>query len=250
VNRVDPGPAGVLGDGDDRAYTLFDIPTGTGSQRIFTNPTDPAFDSDYQTIELAVNRRFRNGWMLLTSFGYSWLDQFHNQTSTTSVLSAAGNEKTAINGANGFPWNVNMRPFDRETSTIWNYKLIGRYTMPWEIGFSGSYKLQSGRNYGRAVSFSLPNLGNQTVRVEPVDANRAPNVHIVDLRFDKSVTLPRGFGRIVGMVDVFNLFNLGTPIVFRTLTQNAPAGQQFGNYQEVLAILDPRTVRFGIRYEF
>jgi hypothetical protein len=250
VNRVDPGPSGVIGDGDDRAYTLFDIPTGTGSQRVFTNPSDPAYDSDYQTIELAVNRRFRNGWMLLTSFGYSWLDQFHNQTSTTSVLAAAGNEKTLTSGANGFPWNVNLRQFGRETSTIWNYKLIGRYTMPWEIGLSGSYKLQSGRNYGRAVSFSLPNLGNQTVRVEPVDTNRAPNVHIVDLRFDKSVTLPKGFGRIVGMVDVFNLFNLGTPIVFRTLTQTAPAGQQFGNYQEVLAILDPRTVRFGIRYEF
>jgi hypothetical protein len=166
------------------------------------------------------------------------------------VLSAAGNDKTTTAGATGFPWNVNFRRFGRETSTIWNYKLIGRYTMPWEIGLSGSYKLQSGRNYGRAVSFSLPNLGNQTVRVEPVDTNRAPNVHIVDLRFDKSVTLPRGFGRIVGMVDVFNLFNLGTPIVFRTLTQTAPAGQQFGNYQEVLAILDPRTVRFGIRYEF
>jgi hypothetical protein len=250
LTRVDPGPSGVIGDGDDQAYTLYDIPTGTGSQRVFTNPDDPAYDSDYQTIEFAVNRRFRNGWMLLTSVGYSWLDQFHQQTSTTSVLSAAGNDKTTTAGATGFPWNVNFRRFGRETSTIWNYKLIGRYTMPWEIGLSGSYKLQSGRNYGRAVSFSLPNLGNQTVRVEPVDTNRAPNVHIVDLRFDKSVTLPRGFGRIVGMVDVFNLFNLGTPIVFRTLTQTAPAGQQFGNYQEVLAILDPRTVRFGIRYEF
>ena len=96
--------------------------------------------------------------------------------------------------------------------------------MPWQIGLSGSYKLQSGRNWGRAVSFSLPNLGNQTVRVEPVDANRAPNVHIVDLRFDKSFTLPRSFGRIVGMVDVFNLFNPGTPIVFRTQTQTAAGG--------------------------
>ncbi|HEX2341188.1 MAG TPA: carboxypeptidase regulatory-like domain-containing protein [Vicinamibacterales bacterium] len=250
VTRLDPGPEGIIGDGNDQNITLKDIPAGTGTQRVFTNPDDPRYDSNYQTVEFAVNRRFRNGWMLLTSFEYSWLDQFHNQTSTTSVLSAAGNDKTGTAGANGYPWNDNFGLFGRETSTIWNYKLIGRYTLPWEIGTSGSYKLQSGRNWGRAVSFSLPNLGNQTVRVEPVDANRAPNVHIVDLRFDKSIRLPGKAGRLVGMVDVFNLFNLGTPIVFRTLTQTAPAGQPFGNFQEVLALLDPRIVRFGIRYEF
>jgi Carboxypeptidase regulatory-like domain len=250
VNRVDPGPEGITGDGNDQTITLSDIPAGTGTQRVFTNPDDPAYDSNYHTVELAVNRRFRSGWMLLTSFEYSWLDQFHNQTSTTSVLSAAGNDKTGTAGANGYPWNNNFGIFGRETSTIWNYKVIGRYTLPWEIGLGGSYKLQSGRNWGRAVNFSLPNLGSQTVRVEPVTANRAPNVHIVDLRFDKGIRLPRNFGRIVGMVDVFNLFNLGTPIVFRTLTQTAPAGQPFGNFQEVIAILDPRAVRFGIRYEF
>ena len=163
------------------------------------------------------------------------------------MLSAAGNEKTT---STTFPWNANFNLFGRETSTIWNYKLIGRYTLPWQIGVSGSYKLQSGRNWGRAVSFSLPNLGNQTVRVEPIDTNRAPNVHIVDLRFDKSVKLPRQFGRFTAMVDVFNLFNLGTPIVFRTLTGNRSGTAPHGNFQEVLALLDPRIVRFGIRYEF
>ena len=41
VNRVDPGPAGVLGDGDDRAYTLFDIPTGTGRSASSPIPAIP-----------------------------------------------------------------------------------------------------------------------------------------------------------------------------------------------------------------
>jgi hypothetical protein len=160
------------------------------------------------------------------------------------VLSAAGNGKD-------FSWNENLRRFGRETSTIWNYKLIGRYTLPFDVGVSGSYKLQSGRNWGRAVNFSLPNLGSQSVRVEPVTANRAPNVHIVDLRFDKSFRFPGTYGgRLTAMVDVFNLLNLGTPIVFRTLTGNAAAGEPFGNFKEVLALLDPRIVRFGIRYEF
>jgi hypothetical protein len=243
VNVTDRGPDGILGDGDDRTITLLDVPAGTPQQRVYTNPDDPQYNSDYHTVEFAVNRRFRGGWMLLTSFEYSWLNQFHDNTSTTSVLAAAGNGKT-------YSWNDNLIFFGKETSTLWNYKLIGRYTLPYDIGLSGSYKLQSGRNWGRAVSFSLAGLGNQSVRVEPVDTNRAPNVHIVDLRFDKGFQLPGRFGRIVGMVDVFNLFNLDTVIVFRTLTQNAPANQPFGNFKEVLALLDPRIVRFGIRYEF
>ena len=244
VEVTDRGPDGILNSGDEQKLVLYDVPPGTPSERVFTNPRDPRYDSDYHNIELALNRRFRDGWMVMTSFAYSWLTQFHSNTSTTSVLSAAGNGKD-------FSWNENLRRFGRETSTIYSYKLVGRYTLPWEIGVSGSYKLQSGRNWGRAVNFSLPVLGSQTVRVEPVTANRAPNVHIVDVRLDKSFRIPpQSGGRLTLIVDVFNVLNLGTPIVFRTLTGNAAPGEPFGNFKEVLALLDPRIVRFGIRYEF
>ncbi len=47
------------------------------------------------------------------------------------------------------------------------------------------------------------------------------------------------------MVDVFNLLNAGTPIVFRTQSGNVVAGEPFGNFKEILALLDPRIVRFG-----
>jgi hypothetical protein len=243
VRLIDRGPDGILGNADDREVTLYDVPRGTPSRRIFTNPQDPRYDSDYHTVEVALNRRFRDRWMLLTSFEHSWLNQFHGNTSTTSVLGAAGNTKA-------YSWNRNLR-YGRETSTIWNYKLIGRYVLPYDVGVSGSYKLQSGRQWGRAVNFSLPVLGSQTVRVEPVTANRAPNVHIVDVRFDKSFRIPGTYGgRLTAMVDIFNLFNANPPIVFRTLTGNAAPGQPFGNFQEVIALLDPRIVRFGVRYEF
>jgi hypothetical protein len=92
-------------------------------------------------------------------------------------------------------------------------------------------------------------LGSQTVRVEPITANRAPNVHIVDLRFDKTVRFGR-VGRIVATLDVFNLLNANPPITFRTLTGNVVAGEPYGNFKEVTALLDPRIVRFGFRYEF
>ena len=53
-----------------------------------------------------------------------------------------------------------------------------------DIGVSGSYKLQSGSQWGRPVNFALNPagfvLGSQTVRVEPITANRAPNIDIMD----------------------------------------------------------------------
>ena len=114
--------------------------------------------------------------------------------------------------------------------------------LPYDFGLSGSYKLQSGRQWGRTISASLPNAGNQTVRVEPADFNRAPNVGIFDIRADKSFTLPGKAGRLTAIVDVFNLTNSSTVTNFRITTGTT--------FQEILAILDPRIVRFGVRYEF
>jgi hypothetical protein len=78
--------------------------------------------------------------------------------------------------------------------------------------------------------------------MEEVTANRAPTVSILDFRADKSFTFGR-FGRLTGMVDVFNTLNNGTVVNFATTTG-------LTSYQRVLGILDPRIVRFGVRYDF
>ncbi len=78
--------------------------------------------------------------------------------------------------------------------------------------------------------------------MEPVTANRAPNVSA----FSTSGSTRRfrfgRFGRLTGMVDVFNLFNRGTVTNFpHDDGCDVPGGDR---------ILDPRIVRFGVRYDF
>ncbi|HSL23452.1 MAG TPA: TonB-dependent receptor [Vicinamibacterales bacterium] len=233
LTRTDSGPDGVTGTGDDRQINLVDRPAGVLSDRVWTNPGELA-DSEYHTVEFTANRRFRGRWMALATFSHTWLKELHGVTSTTSVLSAGG-----IGGT--YNWRPNQQIFGRETSTVYNAKILGRYVMPFDIGVSGSWKLQSGRNWGRTQSFNLPNAGSETVRVEPIDAHRFPNVSIFDMRFDKSFRFG-SYGKLTGMVDVFNLFNNGT-VVNARITGGA-------RYQEIIALLDPRIVRFGIRYEF
>jgi hypothetical protein len=228
---TDPGPDNVLGTGDEQTLTLYDRPPGIGQDRVFTNPDD--YNSDYNTLEVALNRRFSGRWMALTSFGYTWLKQYNGVTSTSSALDSIGIGKA-------FLWQPNQHRYGRENSTLWNYKVIARYVMPWDIGVSGSYKLQSGRNWGRTISVNLPNAGNETVRVEPVEAQRAPNVGILDFRVDKSFNI-RNAGRLTAMLDVFNATNADTVTNFNITT---------AALNRIIALLDPRIVRFGVRFDF
>jgi hypothetical protein len=215
---VDPGPDNnPTTSADNQTISTFDRPASAGSDRVYTNPENN--NDDFHTVEVALNRRFSGRWMLLTSFGYTWRYQ----------------------------GTANYRPFDRlfldengqEQTTLYNYKLIGRYTLPWDIGLSGSWKLQSGAQWGRTVSVRFPGDGTRTVRVEPSNANRAPSVSIIDFRFDKSFRIKNT--RLTAMVDIFNTANYGTVTGFRQTTVN---------YQEVTGILDPRVVRFGVKFNF
>jgi hypothetical protein len=188
--------------------------------------------------------------MLLTSFGYTWLNQQHQNTSPTGATAVAGNTRTGTDTYTYRPAQNMFGENGHETSTQYNFKLSGRYLMPWDIGTSGSWRLQSGYNYGRTLSVNFPGDGAQNVRVEPVTANRSPNVSIVDVRFDKSFRFGR-FGKLTGMVDVFNVLNSGVVTNFRTTTATAVVnGQRISTYREVIAILDPRIVRFGVRFDF
>ena len=223
----DPGADRVVGTSDDQRFQTQALAAGTGTDRVYTNNDDA--NADFHTMEFAVNRRFSGKWMMLSSFGYTWSTMNHSQTAGRSFT---------------------YRPFDqmwgdggRETSTLWNYKIIGRYVMPWEIGFSGSWKVQSGFNYARTISVAMPVEGNRTIRVEPIDSHRYPSVAILDLRLDKAFDAGK-FGRFTPMLDVFNLMNSGVPTTVRTTnTATAP-------FQEVTAILNPRVIRFGFRYNF
>jgi hypothetical protein len=229
---TDPGPDGRLGTGDEQTFQTFDRPAGIASDRVYTNPEGN--EADFHNVEIAANRRFSGKWMLLTSFGYTWSTMLHDTTGYGRFFSYRPARR--LFGDNGI-----------ETSTIWNYKIIGRYVLPFDIGTSGSWRVQSGQQYGRTISVPFSGDGTQTVRVEPITANRYPTVSILDLRFDKSFKFGAA-GKLTGQLDVFNLMNAGTVTAFRATT--AGSGAYPTLYREVTGILDPRIIRIGLRYEF
>lgn len=238
-NFLDIGPDNVGGTADDQTIALFDRPASAASNRVYTNPGRvglPGFDGNYHTVEFAIHRRLRDKWLLLTSFEHTWADDFRSPAqASTSTLGVVRHGTTYL-------WRPNQRRLGRQTSTFWNYKLLARYEFPWDISLATSYKLQSGYNWARNVSVTLPNAGAETIFTEPISANRSPNVHILDFRLEKGVNLGGRRGRITGMVDVFNALNADVATNFRITS-----GTRF---RELIALLDPRIVRLGIRYDF
>jgi Carboxypeptidase regulatory-like domain/TonB dependent receptor len=228
---ADQGPDNIRGTGDDRTFQSFDRPGGIGLDRVYTNPE--GFDADFNTVEVALNRRMLGRWMLLTSAGMTWSKMQHFSTTTPTGYTRAYSFRPAD--------RLFGDEFGRETSNVWNYKVIGRYQAPWGIGASGSWRVQSGQQYGRTINVPFPNDGARTVRVEPITANRYPNVAILDLRFDKSFTLPSKVGKVTLQFDGFNLTNSGAITAFRTTTVN---------YREVTELLAPRIFRVGFRWDF
>jgi len=233
ITITDPGPDNVLGTGDEQTFQTFDRPVGTAQERIFTNPE--GYDADFNTVEFALNRRFMGKWMLLTSAGMTWSTMQHVSTATTPTPT-------------GYTRAYSFRPIDRlfgdefgrETSNVWNFKVVGRYELPWGIGSSGSWRVQSGQQYGRTIAVTMPGDGARVFRVEPITANRYPNVSILDLRLDKSFRLPR-YGKVTFQFDGFNLTNSGAITSFRQTTVN---------YREVTETLAPRIFRVGFRWDF
>lgn len=235
---LDVGPDNVRGTGDDQTLALVDRQPGVAADRVFTNPGRvglPPDEGDYHTVEVALNRRFLGRWMLLTSFEHTWANDWRGVGSSTSSLAVARQ-------GSAYLWRPNQRRLGRQETSWWNYKVVGRYVLPLALGVSASYKVQSGFNWARTISVPLPNAGSETIHAEPVGSNRSETVPILDFRVDKAFNLGERKGRLTAMLDIFNATNANPITNFRIIS-----GPRF---KEVIAILDPRIVRVGIRYEF
>lgn len=237
----DRGADNMAGTGDDQTIQLVDRAPGVEENRMYVNPEAhglPAPDGNYHTIEVALNRRFSDRWMFLTSFLHTWANAYMRTTASTSVRAAARFD--FVEGTT-YEWRPNQSlRLGAIDTTYWNYKMVGRYIFPWDVGVSASYKLQSGYQTARRISVRLPNAGTERVMASPYD-ERAPSVGIFDMRAEKAFTLPKGVN-VALLFDGFNLLNSSTVLNYRTISG--------GRYNEIVAILDPRIFRVGVRIEF
>ena len=204
--------------------------------------TFPDSDGDYDTVQLAYTRRFGDNFFLQGSGDYQWRDELlradaEAQDPLTSDPLDVGCD---VGGATTCWQNHSLDVPFRQQNTNWGARVLARYVFPQEIGLSANVRYQSGWPWAPIHRVQIPGSGTLPIYLENVDQNRSESVTIVDVRVEKGFTL--GPGRITGMIDMYNLFNSNSEVNF-----NLRTGTRFRN---IIAALDPRAFKIGIRYQF
>jgi hypothetical protein len=222
VNFVDPGPDGRLSTADDGGTLTGYNMTAEGLAMPIVNITTnlPGADSDYYNWELTATRRESNNWSMQASFAYTWRNE------------------TALGAGTGFTPNAFINTDDGKlVATTWQGKLMATLRLPRDFRVTPTYRHQAGTPFGRVFTQTF-NWGNATVRAEPIDAQRMPNINVVDVRTEKVFQL--GPGRVSGFFDVYNIFNTNAE---QELTTTAGA-----SWLRPIAITPPRIARVGVKF--
>ncbi|HEV8347306.1 MAG TPA: TonB-dependent receptor [Vicinamibacterales bacterium] len=221
-----------------QTFNLFDLPDRPTPVNQFINVPDGRYN--YDTLQFAFNKRFRTGLFIQSSFDYQWRDELRGGTTgggtpiniTTSPLNS---DPIGV----GFFLNPYPTVPNRQESTNWQGRLMGRYVFKYDIGVATNLRVQSGYAFARVLTQTLPNAGSMRFYIEPLQNNRSDMTPIVDVRVDKA--FPVGRYKFSVLFELFNLAN-SNAITNQILTNS--------NFNQIIATLDPRVAQFGIRFDF
>lgn len=226
------------GIAETRTFTLMDIPDALRGQVQNVVAAIPdsvgGGDSNYDTLQVGLTKRFGSGLFIQSSFDYQWRDELRQNSASNSPLNS---DPLGVN----FYQNVFPDVSNRQNSTNWQARLMGRYVFPYELGFAVNFRTQSGWQWARLVSAPLPNAGTQVFFLEDINNNRSDTATLLDLRLDKSFRFATKY-RVLLMADLFNVMNSNSVINFN-LSNGA-------NFNRINATLDPRTFMAGVRFDF
>jgi Carboxypeptidase regulatory-like domain len=217
--------------------SLMDIPASLAGITQNVDGNAPQYGSNnFDTIEVAFNKRFTKGLFLDTSYDWTRANAPFNpgdeSRSSTTQSDPIGK---------GFYQNVQPSINELQTTTSWVWRLSSNYEFPYQIGVGANFAIQSGWNYSRIIGVTLPNAGFQDVFMTNLSTNRSDTVPFLNIRFDKAFDIPGGH-RFTAMLDIFNLLNAVPVTNFNLLNGSS--------YNKVIDLLNPRTLELSFRFEF
>lgn len=141
-----------------------------------------------------------------------------------------------------------------ETPFLTQVKLLGSYTLPWEVQIAATFQSIPGRQLAANAVFTsaqiAPSLGRSlaaastvTIEVLPPATLYEERLNQLDLRFSKSVMIGRT--RFQGTVDLYNALNNNVVLV-----ENTTYGSNGSQWRNPLTILPARAIRVGGHIDF
>ena len=233
VTVPDPGPDGLVGDGDDgpaiHAWNLASQYLGLPVRNVLANVPDAR--TNFYTWEITATKRLNRGWSAVASLAhttsYAQANILFDTNFRQNQLPVTPNDL------------INAAPNGQEKSTDLAAKVTASWEAPWGLKLSPVYRFQAGQNFGRTIVASL-NYGNIRIPAEPLNARRQDNVSLLDLRMERMTRIRNT--RVSPFVDIYNLTN-ANPI------QNT-SWSSGSSFLRPLAIVPPRVWRVGAKFDW
>jgi hypothetical protein len=230
-----------------QTFNLLDIPASLATQTTGLYTNFPNADYHYDTIELAYNKRLQK-FFVQTSFDYQWRNDLRSACGGTDCNTTDISSSPLVADPIGINFQLSPNPAapNRQKTTTYHLQFLGRYTLPYEVGFAANFRYQSGYPYSQVIPDGATSPGLNLSQVgapffaQNLDQNRSDNVALLNLRLDKS--FPIGKARLTGILDIDNVLNVD-PVTNFVLNAGS-------SYKRVIAVLDPRVFQVGVRLEF
>ncbi|MGA2468331.1 MAG: carboxypeptidase regulatory-like domain-containing protein [Thermodesulfobacteriota bacterium] len=231
----------------------------------------PDAHNDYWGLDLVATKRLSNKWMLNASFtiqtqaAHFGKNGILNSDSTVyTYLPGDPTNNWAYEGSTYSPsFGGGSGKIDQYIYTPWMFKVAGLYQFPYGINISATMVARPGYIQDESLSivdYRLPNPLSNGNYLEMVrfGSERLPTIFLMNLRLEKMLKLG-DTGRIYLMADAFNLLNSGTVnrreqkyhgtyYIYPDSSQNIFVPNP--TYDQLNEILNPRVVRFGLRFQF
>jgi hypothetical protein len=234
ISRPDPGPDGVVGNGDDPGKTLtyWEYPSSLAAASFerFMRINDSRADTRYTSIELAAVKRSSRGYQFTASYSATKID---GELGPNNAFGPADNPNAEINAAAHY-WE-------------WQVKATGSYQLPYGLSAGANYELRNGDPFARTVRVTGGRtITNFTLPAEDRDARHLPMYALLDARVSKTVNLWKQ-QKLDLQVNIYNLLNDNA-----VQAVQVRSGSTFGLpiASGGVTILQPRIVQVGATYRF
>jgi len=191
----------------------------------------PDYHENYSSIEVTAVKRLSRRWMLNASFTYQVFNVHFGKKGYTD------------------PTNVAVQDGARkEGGSDWMAKLSFLYELPWGFAASGYLNARQGYIFREQILVDTPERNEvglgPTVNLDTMSLGkkRLANFYNADLSLAKKISLKK-FGTLGFEVNAFNVFNLHHELSRYSLRNSS-------RYRQIQKILNPRVIRFGLRYTF
>jgi len=193
----------------------------------------PDYRENYTGFEITAVKHLSHRWMLNASFTYQILTDHFGEKGFDDPTNIK-----MLDGARSY-WAVN---------SDWMAKLSFLYQLPWGFNISCFANARQGYLLPQQIRVPTPERaavglgGTVDIYIEKPGETRLPNFYNIDLSLVKDIRLDK-YGMISLSIDAFNVFNFSHTLSRYNIV-NSP------RHNEIESILNPRVIRFGVRYRF